>query len=87
MFKRLTMLWNLMRGDARLLWFAVRHPDAPGWLKVATAVLAFYAVAQPITLPVLGFVDDMILVPLALRFLVKRIPPHIAAQAAARSAR
>jgi hypothetical protein len=29
MWKRLSMLWVLVKGDARRLWFALRHPDAP----------------------------------------------------------
>ena len=34
MWKRLSLLWMLVKGDARRLWFAVRHPAAPGWLKL-----------------------------------------------------
>ena len=28
MWKRLTLLWTVLRGDARQLWFALRHPGA-----------------------------------------------------------
>ena len=46
MWKRLSMLWSVVRGDARLLWFALRHPLAPRWLKSALAgVRAVRAVA------------------------------------------
>jgi len=34
MLKRMTLLWAVLRGDVRQLWFALRHPDAPGWLKL-----------------------------------------------------
>ncbi|MDB5964302.1 MAG: hypothetical protein JWQ72_802 [Polaromonas sp.] len=88
MFKRLTLLWALLRGDARQLWFALRHPDAPGWLKFGTALIALYLISPidliPDVLPVIGMVDDIVLVPMAIRFLLKRLPAHIAQAAAAR---
>lgn len=87
MFKRLTLLWALMRGDARQLWFALRHPKAPRWLKVGSALIALYVLSPidliPDVVPFLGVMDDLVLVPLAIRWLLKRLPPEIA-QAAAR---
>ena len=82
MLKRLTLLWTVVRGDARQLWFALRHPDAPGWLKWGTALIVLYLFSPidliPDFLPVIGMVDDIVLVPLAIRWLLKRLPPHIA---------
>lgn len=90
MFKRLTLLWVVLRGDARLLWFALRHPAAPRWLKLGTALIALYALSPidliPDMLPVIGVIDDLVLVPLAIRWLLKRLPPEIAQAAAARRA-
>jgi uncharacterized membrane protein YkvA (DUF1232 family) len=90
MLKRLTLLWTLVRGDARQLWFALRHPDAPSWLKWGTALIALYALSPidmiPDVLPVIGMVDDLVLVPLAIRWLLKRLPPEIAQAAARRRA-
>ena len=88
MFKRLTLLWTVLRGDARQLWFALRHPGAPGWLKLGTALIALYVLSPvdllPDVLPFVGMVDDIVLVPLAIRWLLRRLPPEIAAAAAAR---
>jgi uncharacterized membrane protein YkvA (DUF1232 family) len=88
MFKRLTLLWTVLRGDARQLWTALRHPAAPGWLKWGTALIVLY-VFSPIDLvpdfiPGLGVVDDIVLVPLAIRWLLKRLPPEIARATAGR---
>lgn len=87
MFKRLSLPWSVIRGDARQLWFALRHPAAPGWLKVGTALIALYLLSPvdivPDWLPVIGVVDDLVLVPLAIRWLLRRLPPDVA-QAAAR---
>lgn len=78
MFKRLSVLWSVIRGDARLLWFALKHPLAPGWLKPAVALMLLYVLSPvdllPDAIPVLGLVDDLVLVPLAMAFIVKRLP-------------
>lgn len=88
MLKRLTVLWTVVRGDARQLWFALRHPAAPGWLKLGTALIALYLLSPvdivPDWLPVVGVVDDLVLVPLAIRWLLRRLPPDVAAAAARR---
>jgi uncharacterized membrane protein YkvA (DUF1232 family) len=88
MFKRVTLLWSVLRGDARQLWAALRHPGAPGWLKLGTALLALYVISPidliPDVIPFIGAVDDIVLVPLAIRWMLKRLPAHVAAAAAQR---
>jgi len=78
MFKRLAVLWTVIRGDARRLWFALRHPAAPGWLKLGTALIALYLLSPidllPDAIPLLGVVDDLVIVPLAIRWLLARLP-------------
>jgi len=81
MFKRLTVLWTLVRGDARQLWFALRHPASPAWLKWGTAAIVLYLLSPidlvPDAIPFLGVVDDLVLVPFAIRWLLKRLPPEL----------
>ena len=88
MFKRVTLLWTVVRGDARQLWMALRHPAAPGWLKLGTALLALYVLSPidliPDVLPLVGVLDDIVLVPFAVRWLLKRLPPEVAAATARR---
>lgn len=92
MWKRVAMLWTLVRGDARRLWRALRHPGRPGWLRPAVALLLIYLVS-PIDLipegllPVLGLADDLLLIPLAVRFLLARLPAAVLADIDARPAR
>lgn len=90
MFKRLTLLWVLLRGDARRLWTALRHPQAPGWLKWGTALIALYLFSPidliPDVLPFVGVMDDLVLVPMAIHWLLKRLPPGIAEPVPKRSA-
>jgi uncharacterized membrane protein YkvA (DUF1232 family) len=81
MFKRLTVLWTLLRGDARQLWFALRHPASPAWLKWGTAAIVLYLLSPidlvPDAIPFLGVVDDLVLVPFAIRWLLSRLPPEL----------
>jgi uncharacterized membrane protein YkvA (DUF1232 family) len=83
MWKRLALLWTIVRGDAKLLWRALRHPLAPGWLKAGTALIVLYVLSPidfvPDVVPFLGVVDDVVLVPLAIRWLLKRLPAAVAA--------
>ena len=83
MWKRLMLLWTVLRGDARQLWRALRHPAAPTWLKLGAVLIVLYVLSPfdlvPDFLPVIGIVDDLVLVPLAIRWLLKRLPPEIAA--------
>lgn len=81
MWKRLTLLWTVLRTDARCLWFALRNPRSPGWLKVGTGLILLYLVSPidliPDTLPLLGVVDDLVIVPFAIRLLLSRLPLDI----------
>jgi uncharacterized membrane protein YkvA (DUF1232 family) len=77
--KLLLMLWRMSKVDLRLLWFALRHDARPGWLLPATGGLLLYALSPfNFVIPLLGAVDDLVLVPLALHYLLKLLPVPIA---------
>jgi uncharacterized membrane protein YkvA (DUF1232 family) len=77
---RLLRLWRLARRDVGLLWFGLRHHHRPVWLWPAAIVLALYAL-EPFNfaIPLLGIVDDFILLPLILHLLVGLLPGDIRA--------
>jgi uncharacterized membrane protein YkvA (DUF1232 family) len=83
MIKRLAALWWLVKSDARLLWHALRHPQAPRWLKVGTALLVLYLISPidliPDAIPLLGVVDDLVIIPAAIRWMLKRLPAPLRA--------
>jgi uncharacterized membrane protein YkvA (DUF1232 family) len=85
MWKRLTLWWALLRGDGRRLWFALKHPESPVWLKLGTAFIVLYVLSPidliPDTLPILGAVDDVLVVAFGMRWLLRRLPPHVRADA------
>ena len=78
MWKRLGLLWVLVKGDARLLWRALKHPLSPPWLKWGAAGIALYLVSPidliPDVIPFLGVMDDIVIVPLAIRWLLGKLP-------------
>jgi uncharacterized membrane protein YkvA (DUF1232 family) len=75
---RLLRLWRLGGRDLQLLWFALRHERRPAWLWPAALALSVYAL-EPLNfaLPILGVVDDFVILPLALHLLLKMLPPEI----------
>lgn len=81
MWKRLAVLWTLVRGDARLLWQALKHPLSPRWLKPAVGLMVLYVLSPidliPDVIPMLGLLDDVVLLPLAVRFVLKRLPQRV----------
>ena len=83
MWKRLVLLWSVVRGDARLLWRALRHPQAPTWLKLGTLGVLLYVLSPidllPDFIPVLGLVDDVVMVPVLVRWMLRRLPPNLRA--------
>ena len=85
MWKRLSVRWVVVKGDVRRLGFALGHPQAPGWLKGGAAALVLYLVSPidliPDVLPVIGVLDDLVIVPLVLRWLLARLPAEIRAYA------
>ncbi len=81
MWKRLSIIWLAVRGDAKRLWYALGHPESPGWLKGGTAAIVLYLLSPidliPDMIPLLGVVDDLVIVPMALRWLLSKLPEHI----------
>ena len=63
------------------LWKLFRHPETP-WMAKAVAVLVLAYALSPIDLipdfiPVLGLLDDVILLPLGIALAVKLTPRHL----------
>ncbi|MCB1914400.1 MAG: DUF1232 domain-containing protein [Rhodocyclaceae bacterium] len=83
--QKLFALFRLVRKDVRILLFALRHPRRPAWLLPAVAGLLIYLISPvdliPETLPVIGVVDDLVLIPLVIGWIVNRLPPELRADA------
>ena len=71
-----------IKRDGVMLWFACRDPRTPWWLKALAMLVVAYALSPialvPDFIPVLGFVDDVILLPGLIWLIVRFLPPDIA---------
>jgi uncharacterized membrane protein YkvA (DUF1232 family) len=72
---------RLIKRDAHAVYLAARDPRVPWYVKALALAVAAYA-ASPIDLipdfiPVLGYLDDLIIVPLGIALVVRLIPPGI----------
>lgn len=81
MWARLKSWARLLRRDATALWLAARDPRVPFGIKALAAVVAAYALSPidliPDFIPVLGYLDEVILLPIAIAGLVRLIDPAI----------
>ena len=66
------------------LWYCRSHPDTPLAAKLLAALVVAYAFSPidliPDFIPVLGYLDDLILVPLGIYLALRLIPPHVTAE-------
>jgi uncharacterized membrane protein YkvA (DUF1232 family) len=71
-----------IKRDGVMLWFACRDPRTPWWLKALAFFVVAYALSPidlvPDFIPVLGFVDDVLLLPVLIWFIVRHLPAVIA---------
>jgi uncharacterized membrane protein YkvA (DUF1232 family) len=67
-----------LKREARVMYLALRDPRTPWYAKAAAACVVAYALSPidliPDPIPVLGYLDDLILLPIAI-WLVRRMIP------------
>ncbi len=70
---------RLLKGELLALFFALKHPANPWYVKLLAALVVGYALSPidfiPDFIPLLGYLDDVILLPLGIA-LVLRLIPH-----------
>jgi uncharacterized membrane protein YkvA (DUF1232 family) len=78
MKERLRQWTRRLKTDVMMLWFSYRHPDTPlvaKWLAVATAAYALSPIDLiPDFVPVIGYLDDIIILPIMIYVTVRLIP-------------
>src|SRR6187200_2062501 len=76
--------------ECHALYFAARDPRTPWYVKAFAAGIAAYALSPidliPDFIPVLGLLDDLVLLPLAIVVVLKLIPPEVMAESRLRAA-
>ena len=70
-----------IKRDAVMLWFAQKHPDTPFLAKAISVFTVAYALSPidliPDFIPVLGYVDDALLLPALIWLAVRLLPAHV----------
>lgn len=70
-----------LKAHALTLWFAARHPETPWVARALAAFAAAYAFSPidliPDFIPVLGYLDDALLLPLLILLAIRLIPAPV----------
>ena len=72
-----------IKRDVVTLWLARRHPGVPWYAKLFAGAVAAYALSPidliPDFIPILGYLDDLLIVPLGILLALRLIPPSVLA--------
>ena len=79
---KVVSLWaKSIKRDAVMLWFARKHPDTPLLAKIVCVVAVLYALSPidlvPDFIPILGYIDDALLLPAMVWLAVRLLPPQV----------
>lgn len=70
-----------VKRDGVTLWFASKHPATPWYAKALGVLVVAYALSPidliPDFIPVLGYVDDVLLLPVLIWLTVRTLPAHV----------
>jgi uncharacterized membrane protein YkvA (DUF1232 family) len=84
MLKRAKKWARSIKRDVLALWIAARDPRVPWYAKALAAAVAAYALSPldliPDFIPVLGYLDDLVIVPLGILLVVRLIPAPLMAE-------
>lgn len=78
-----------LKADTYALYLAARHPQTPWYAKVFAACIVAYAFSPidliPDFVPVLGYLDDLILLPIGITLAIRLIPPDVLTECRSRA--
>jgi uncharacterized membrane protein YkvA (DUF1232 family) len=78
-----------LKAETLALYLAARHPGTPWYAKLFVAAVAAYALSPidliPDFVPVLGYLDDLIVIPLGIALAVKMVPASVLSECRAQA--
>lgn len=78
-----------LKAETFALYLAARHPGTPWYAKLFIASIVAYAFSPidliPDFVPILGYVDDLILIPMGIALAIRMVPPAVLAECRARA--
>ena len=91
MLQRTKQWARTIKRDAVAVWIAARDPRVPWYAKVVAGAVAAYALSPidliPDFVPVLGYLDDLVIVPAGILLTVRLIPDGLMDEFRAEAAR
>ncbi len=89
MLDRLRTRGRLLKRETYALYFAARDPRTPWYARILAAAVVAYALSPfdliPDFIPVLGLVDDLIIVPLGIAAVLRLMPSEVLADCRAKA--
>ena len=84
MIQKLKVWAPALKRDAHAIYLCARDPRTPWYAKLLAVAVAGYALSPidliPDFIPVLGYLDDLIIVPLGIMAVAKLIPAEVLAE-------
>jgi uncharacterized membrane protein YkvA (DUF1232 family) len=84
MLARLKIWAKALKRDVIALWIAARDRRVPFSAKIAAGAVAAYALSPvdliPDFIPVLGYLDDLLIVPLGIMLAIRLVPAELMAE-------
>ena len=78
-----------LKDQTYVLYLAARHPGTPWYAKLLVAGIVAYAFSPidliPDFIPVLGLLDDLVLIPLGIWLAIRLVPPDVLAECRTRA--
>lgn len=78
---RLKQWAKQIKRNVYAVWFVARDPETPFMAKLLALLVAAYAISPidliPDFIPVLGYLDDLILVPLGIMLVLRLVPAEV----------
>jgi len=88
-FETLKAWARRIRQDVLTLWFAARHAATPWYAKALGAFVVAYALSPidliPDFIPILGYLDEVILLPVLIWMTIRMLPAEVLADSRARA--
>jgi len=78
-----------LKAETFALYLVARHPGTPWYAKLFVAGIVAYAFSPidliPDFVPVIGYLDDLILIPIGIAFAIRMVPPSVLTECRARA--
>ncbi|MGH8388972.1 MAG: YkvA family protein [Pseudomonas sp.] len=80
-FDRLRGWAKKLKRQTMVLWFCYQHPQTPWLPKLISVFVVAYALSPidliPDFIPLLGYLDDVIILPLGILLAIRMMPAHV----------